>query len=90
MYESEKMNLWLQIRSEIKKRIDQKSYQTWFDPTVYIGQENDALYIKVPNSYFKDWLSFHYSSLINSCSLKSFSEKSSRSNTYMKTPPNLS
>jgi chromosomal replication initiator protein len=27
--------------------------------------ENDCLYIKVPNSYFKDWLSFHYSTLIN-------------------------
>ncbi len=72
MHDSEKMNLWLQIRNEIKKRIDQKSYQTWFDPTIYIGQENDALYIKVPNSYFKDWLSFHYSSLINSCSLELF------------------
>jgi len=68
MQPSEKTNLWLQIQSEIKKRIDQKSYETWFEPTVYIGQENDALYIKVPNSYFKDWLSFHYSSLINSCS----------------------
>ena len=72
MHDSEKTNLWLQIRSEIKKRVDQKSYETWFDPTVYIGQENDSLYIKVPNSYFKDWLSFHYSSLINSCSLELF------------------
>ena len=70
MQPSEKTNLWLQIRGEIENRIDQKSYETWFEPTVYIGQENDALYIKVPNSYFKDWLSFHYSSLINSCSRK--------------------
>jgi len=68
MQPSDKTNIWLQIRGEIEKRIDQKSYETWFEPTVYIGQENDTLYIKVPNSYFKDWLSFHYSSLINSCS----------------------
>jgi len=68
MQPSEKTNVWLQIRGEIEKRIDQKSYETWFEPTVYIGQENDTLYIKVPNSYFKDWLSFHYSSLINNCS----------------------
>ncbi len=68
MQPSEKTNLWLQVQNEIKKRIDQKSYETWFEPTVFIGQENDALYIKVPNSYFKDWLSFHYSSLINGCS----------------------
>ena len=56
----------------LKKKIDRNSYETWFAPTVFIGQEEDVLYIKVPNSYFKDWLSFHYSSEINSCSLELF------------------
>jgi chromosomal replication initiator protein len=72
MQASEKPNPWQQIRSEIEKQIDSNSYETWFEPTVYIGQESNALYIKVPNSYFKDWLSFHYSNLINSCSKKLF------------------
>ncbi len=61
----ETTNPWLQILSELQKKIDQNSFETWFEPTVFIGQEGDALYIKVPNSYFKDWLSFHYSALIN-------------------------
>jgi len=52
----------------LQEKIDKNSYETWFEPTSYIGQETNSLYIKVPNSYFKDWLSYHYSSVINSCS----------------------
>jgi chromosomal replication initiator protein len=54
----------------LQGKIDKSSYETWFEPTSYIGQETNSLYIKVPNSYFKDWLSYHYSSTINSCSQK--------------------
>ena len=62
----------MQIRQTLKKKIDKNSYETWFDPTVFIGKESDSLYVKVPNSYFRDWLSFHYSGLINSCSQELF------------------
>ncbi len=62
--DKEKLNCWRQILLDIKKKIDLNSYETWFEPTLYIGREKDILYIKVPNSYFRDWLSFHYSGLI--------------------------
>ncbi|MGB8951889.1 MAG: chromosomal replication initiator protein DnaA [Candidatus Aminicenantales bacterium] len=65
MQMEDKNNPWLQIILEIQKKIDQNSFETWFEPTTYIGQEKGCLYIKVPNSYFRDWLSFHYSGLIN-------------------------
>jgi chromosomal replication initiator protein len=68
----EKTNPWLHIILEVQKKIDAGSFETWFEPTTYIGQEKDGLYIKVPNSYFKDWLSFHYSTLINESSQKIF------------------
>ena len=68
MENKEKQNPWLQIQGILKEQIDINSFETWFEPTVYIGQEDTALYIKVPNSYFKDWLSFHYTSLIQRCS----------------------
>ncbi|MBN1223375.1 MAG: chromosomal replication initiator protein DnaA [Candidatus Aminicenantes bacterium] len=61
----DKLNPWLKIRNELENRIDQNSFETWFRPTTYIGEESNTLYIKVPNSYFKDWLTFHYSSQIN-------------------------
>ncbi len=68
MEAKDKQNPWLQIMDALRKKIDKNSYETWFEPTSYIGQETNSLYIKVPNSYFKDWLSYHYSSTINSCS----------------------
>jgi chromosomal replication initiator protein len=60
----EKPNIWQQILLEVQKKVDPKIFETWFEPTAYIGQEEEALYVKVPNSHFKDWLSFHYSPLI--------------------------
>jgi chromosomal replication initiator protein len=68
MQPKDKQNPWLQIMDILQKKIDKNSYETWFEPTSYIGQETNSLYIKVPNSYFKDWLAYHYSSVINSCS----------------------
>lgn len=72
MENQDKQNPWLQIQGSLKEQIDANSFETWFEPTVYIGQEDMDLYIKVPNSYFKDWLSFHYTSLIQRCSLDLF------------------
>jgi len=68
----EKTNPWVQIVQDLQKKVDQNSYETWFEPTTYIGQEKGCLYIKVPNSYFKDWLSFHYSGLISESAQKLF------------------
>jgi chromosomal replication initiator protein len=60
----EKQNPWIQILRAVEAKVDPNSFETWFEPTSFIGQEHDCLYIKVPNSYFRDWLSFHYSNLI--------------------------
>jgi len=82
----ENMNCWLQILAAVQKRIDASSFETWFAPTSYIGQEEDALYVKVPNSYFRDWLSFHYSSFINECSLELFNKVFDIKYIYDETP----
>jgi chromosomal replication initiator protein len=65
MEPEEKYNNWVRILKEIESKVDPKSFETWFEPTGFIGQDQDCLYVKVPNSYFRDWLSFHYSNLIN-------------------------
>lgn len=62
---TDKQNPWLQVLLDVHKKIDANSFETWFEPTAFIGQEGESLYVKVPNAYFKDWLSFHYSTLIN-------------------------
>lgn len=68
MEPKEKQNPWKLILKALEARVDPTSFETWFQPTVYIGQEEDCLYIKVPNAYFRDWLSFHFSGIINDCS----------------------
>lgn len=68
MEPKDKQNPWLQIMEAARKKVDKNSYETWFEPTSFIGKEENSLYVKVPNSYFKDWLSLHYSGLINRCS----------------------
>jgi chromosomal replication initiator protein len=67
MEPEEKQNPWIQILRAVENRIDANSFETWFEPTSFIGQDQECLYIKVPNSYFRDWLSFHYTPLINDC-----------------------
>ncbi|MFW6129101.1 MAG: chromosomal replication initiator protein DnaA [Candidatus Aminicenantaceae bacterium] len=86
MEPTEKINLWQKILNEIKKKIDWKSFETWFEPTSYIGNEADSLYVKVHNSYFKDWLSFHYSSLINKFSSEVFNKIYDIKYIYNETP----
>ncbi len=72
MEPEEKQNPWIQIIRAVETKVDPHSFETWFEPTTFIGQEQDSLYIKVPNSYFRDWLSFHYSNLISECSTELF------------------
>jgi chromosomal replication initiator protein len=89
MQSEEKLNHWHRILDEVKKRIDDNSYETWFEPTTYIGREKDCLYIKVPNSYFRDWLSFHYSALINDISQELFSKGCDIKYIFEETPSNF-
>lgn len=72
MEPEEKQNAWRSILKAVEPRVDQASFDTWFQPTTYIGQEGDCLYIKVPNAYFRDWLSFHFSTVLNDCSNEIF------------------
>jgi chromosomal replication initiator protein len=64
MEPQENQNPWIQILRVVETKIDPNSFETWFDPTNFIGRDEDCLYVKVPNAYFRDWLSFHYSNVI--------------------------
>ena len=86
MEPKDKFDPWVQITQEIQKKIDRGSFETWFAPTAFIGQERDSLYIKVPNAYFKDWLSFQYVGLINETSLSLFGKTLEIRYIYDETP----
>ena len=53
------MDTWQQVLSLIEKKVNRQSYDTWFKPTQMVRHEGNALYVRVPNAYFQDWLNEH-------------------------------
>jgi chromosomal replication initiator protein len=59
------MNLWDQILSRVETKVNRHSFYTWFKPTSFVGEDDAALTVRVPNGLFKDWLTKHYSGVIS-------------------------
>src|SRR5271156_446265 len=53
------MDTWQQVLDIVEKKVNQQSYNTWFKPTQLIKHDDKALYVRVPNSFFQDWLNEH-------------------------------
>ena len=59
------MNLWDEILARIETKINRHSFYTWFKPTTFVAEDLKAITVRVPNLMFKDWLTRHYSGIIN-------------------------
>src|SRR6187397_1300171 len=59
------MNLWDQILARVETKVNRHSFYTWFKPTSFGGEDAAAVTVRVPNGLFKDWLTKHYSGVIN-------------------------
>src|SRR5215469_10673230 len=53
------IDTWQQVLDIVEKKINQQSYTTWFKPTQLIKHDDKALYVRVPNAFFQDWLNDH-------------------------------
>ena len=53
------MDTWQQVLSVIETQVNKQNYETWFKPTRLVRRDGDALYVRVPNAYFQDWLNEH-------------------------------
>ena len=59
------MDAWQQILKFVEGRIDRQNFLTWFKPTQFEKlDENNNLFVRVPNHIFEEWLSKHYSDLL--------------------------
>jgi len=59
------VDAWQQILSVVEKKINKQNFATWFKPTQFKSlDENNNLVVTVPNEIFEDWLSKHYSGLL--------------------------
>ncbi len=59
------LRLWEQALSHIQRELPSQAYETWFQPTRAVASTAESLVIEVPNPFFRDWLSSHYTDLID-------------------------
>jgi chromosomal replication initiator protein len=58
-------NLWDQVLSRIEAKVNRHSFYTWFKPTSFVEERDGRVQVRVPNSLFRDWLTKHYSAVID-------------------------
>src|SRR5215213_10702449 len=58
-------SIWDQILTRIETKVNRHSFYTWFKPTSFVADAGHAITVRVPNILFKDWLTKHYSLVLN-------------------------
>jgi chromosomal replication initiator protein len=58
-------NIWDEVLGRIEAKVNRHSYYTWFKPTSLVADQGSTIHIRVPNALFRDWLTNHYSAVIN-------------------------
>jgi chromosomal replication initiator protein len=58
-------NIWDAVLLRIETKVNRHSFYTWFKPTGFISEQPDGIQVRVPNSLFRDWLTKHYSGVLN-------------------------
>jgi chromosomal replication initiator protein len=59
------MDTWEKVLNKVEENVSAQSFTTWFKPTQFVRREGAALYIRVPNSFFRDWLNEHIDVVLN-------------------------
>src|SRR5512139_2630375 len=57
-------NIWDRVLGKIESRVNAHSFSTWFRPTRYESEDAASLRVRVPNSWFAEWLRTNYLPLI--------------------------
>src|SRR5688500_20150617 len=58
-------NIWDAVLARIETKVNRHSFYTWFKPTGFISDRPDGIQVRVPNSLFRDWLTKHYSGVLD-------------------------
>jgi chromosomal replication initiator protein len=58
-------NIWDLVLARVETKVNQHIYSTWFKPTSFVGDDGLALRVRVPNALFSNWLTKHYSVVID-------------------------
>jgi chromosomal replication initiator protein len=60
MEQSPDRNIWDRVLGKIESRVNAHSFKTWFRPTHLVSEDGASLRIRVPNSWFAEWLQTNY------------------------------
>jgi chromosomal replication initiator protein len=58
-------SIWDQVLTRIETKVNRHSFYTWFKPTSFVADAGHSITVRVPNILFKDWLTKHYSVVLN-------------------------
>ena len=58
-------NIWDIVLARIETKVNRHSFYTWFKPTTFVSDENGGIRVRVPNALFRDWLTKHYSAVLD-------------------------
>ena len=58
-------NIWEQVLGRIETKVNRHSFYTWFKPTSFVRDDGPAIVVRVPNGLFRDWLTKHYSAVLD-------------------------
>jgi chromosomal replication initiator protein len=57
--------IWSRALDFIRKdRMNDQTFNTWFNPIKFVSLSGDKLTLEVPNKFFKDWIASHYMTLV--------------------------
>jgi chromosomal replication initiator protein len=54
-------SIWDEVLARIETKVNQHIYATWFKPTSFVADSGALLRVRVPNALFSNWLTKHYS-----------------------------
>jgi chromosomal replication initiator protein len=58
------INIWEAVLTRIETKVNRHSFYTWFKPTGFVAERPDLIRVRVPNTLFRDWLTKHYSAVL--------------------------
>jgi chromosomal replication initiator protein len=58
-------NIWDLVLARIETKVNRHSFYTWFKPTSLVSDDGQCLVVRVPNPLFRDWLTKHYSAVLD-------------------------
>lgn len=73
--EQQRSELWRELRSSIRKRIQPEQFETWFRRADLASVEGDTLCIAVQNAFSRDWLRSYYREVIEDAAQRLLSRR---------------